>query len=185
MIAVEEENPYRNPINGLKQNEQATVLNLDQKQIVEAVCADDKSGVHGTYLIRGVTGSGKTEVYMAILAHVLASGRQAIVLIPEIALTYQTVMRFYRRFGDKVSILNSRLSQGERYDQFIRAKKGEIQIMVGPRSALFTPFTHLGLIIIDEEHEGSYKSEQSPRYHAVRGGFRTDFRRRSSSHPCH
>ena len=168
VIAVEEENPYRNPINGLKQNEQATVLNPDQKQIVEAVCADDESGVHGTYLIRGVTGSGKTEVYMAILAHVLASGRQAIVLIPEIALTYQTVMRFYRRFGDKVSILNSRLSQGERYDQFIRAKKGEIQIMVGPRSALFTPFTHLGLIIIDEEHEGSYKSEQSPRYHAVR-----------------
>ena len=89
-----------------------------------------------------------------------------IVLIPEIALTYQTVMRFYTRFGDKVSILNSRMSPGERFDQFERAKAGDISIMVGPRSALFTPFTNLGLIIIDEEHEPSYKSEVIPRYHA-------------------
>ena len=87
-------------------------------------------------------------------------------LIPEIALTYQTVRRFYGWFGDKVSVLNSRLSQGERYDQFKMAKRGEIQIMVGPRSALFTPFSRLGLIIIDEEHEQTYKSENSPRYHA-------------------
>ena len=87
-------------------------------------------------------------------------------LIPEIALTYQTVRRFYARFGNVVSVLNSKLSQGERYDQFRRAKKGEIQVMVGPRSALFTPFSNLGLIIIDEEHEPTYKSENSPRYHA-------------------
>ena len=97
---------------------------------------------------------------------VLSQGKQAIVLIPEIALTYQTVRRFYGRFGDKVSVLNSRLSQGERYDQFKRAKRGEIQVMVGPRSALFTPFSQLGIIIIDEEHEPTYKSENSPRYHA-------------------
>lgn len=89
-----------------------------------------------------------------------------IVLIPEISLTYQTVRRFYGWFGEKVSVLNSRLSMGERYDQFRRAKRGEIQIMVGPRSALFTPFSNLGLIIIDEEHEQTYKSENSPRYHA-------------------
>lgn len=103
---------------------------------------------------------------MELIAHVLALGRQAIVLIPEIALTYQTVMRFYNRFGDRVSIMNSRLSQGERYDQFERAKNGDVDIMIGPRSALFTPFSNLGLIIIDEEHEGSYKSETLPRYHA-------------------
>ena len=100
------------------------------------------------------------------LQKVLEEGKQAIVLIPEIALTYQTVRRFYAMFGDKVSVLNSRLSQGERYDQFKRAKRGEIQVMVGPRSALFTPFSDLGLIVIDEEHEPTYKSENTPRYHA-------------------
>ena len=96
----------------------------------------------------------------------IARGKQAIVLIPEIALTFQTVMRFYNRFGDRVSIMNSRLSAGERYDQFQRAKNGDIDIMIGPRSALFTPFSNIGIIIIDEEHENSYKSETSPRYHA-------------------
>ena len=167
VVRIEEENPYRNPLKAAAQKDRAVPLNEGQRYIAKAVCADDAAGIHGTYLIHGVTGSGKTEVYMALIAHMLASGRQAIVLIPEIALTYQTVMRFYRRFGERVSILNSRMSAGERYDQFVRAKKGEIQVMVGPRSALFTPFTHLGLIIIDEEHETSYKSELSPRYHAV------------------
>ena len=141
-------------------------LNENQKQVVDQITEDMDSGHPKTYLLKGVTGSGKTEVYMELIAHVLAAGRQAIVLIPEIALTYQTVMRFYNRFGDRVSIMNSRLSQGERYDQYERAKAGEIDIMIGPRSALFTPFERLGLIIIDEEHENSYKSETSPRYHA-------------------
>lgn len=167
IIRVEEENPYRNPIAGGVGRDQAAVLNEEQQYIADSVCADDQKGIHKTYLIHGVTGSGKTEVYMSLIAHMLATGRQTIVLIPEIALTYQTVMRFYRRFGDQVSILNSRMSAGERYDQFVRAQKGDIRIMVGPRSALFTPFTHLGLIIVDEEHETSYKSETSPRYHAV------------------
>ena len=103
---------------------------------------------------------------MELIAHMLAQGKQAIVLIPEIALTFQTVMRFYNRFGDRVSIMNSRLSPGERFDQFERAKNGDVDIMIGPRSALFTPFSKLGLIIIDEEHESSYKSETLPRYHA-------------------
>jgi primosomal protein N' (replication factor Y) len=101
-----------------------------------------------------------------MIEHVVNLGKQVIVLIPEIALTYQTVQRFYRRFGDKVSIINSRMSKGERYDQFQRAMKGEISIIIGPRSALFTPFNDIGLIVVDEEHEGSYKSELSPRYHA-------------------
>ena len=103
---------------------------------------------------------------MEMIQSVVQSGRQAIVLIPEIALTYQTVMRFVRVFGNRVSIMNSRLSAGERYDQMMRAKNGEIDVMIGPRSALFTPFEHLGLIVIDEEHETTYKSEQVPRYHA-------------------
>ena len=167
VIRVEEETSYRNPVQ-IKGGEAGTVqLNDEQRRAAETVCGDDRRGVHGIYLLYGVTGSGKTEVYMELIDYMLRTHRQVIVLIPEIALTYQTVMRFYRRFGDKVSILHSRMSEGERYDQFVRAKKGEIQIMVGPRSALFTPFTHLGLIIIDEEQEASYKSELSPRYHAV------------------
>ena len=113
-----------------------------------------------------MTGSGKTEVYMEMIRTVVEQGRQAIVLIPEIALTYQTVMRFYRRFGDRVAIMNSRLSAGERYDQMMRARAGQVDVMIGPRSALFTPFPNLGLIVIDEEHEPTYKSEQTPRYHA-------------------
>ena len=117
-------------------------------------------------LLFGVTGSGKTQVYMRLIQQVIQEGKQAIVLIPEIALTYQTVRRFYAMFGDKVSVLNSKLSQGERYDQFKRAKRGEVQVMVGPRSALFTSFSNLGLIVIDEEHESTYKSENTPRYHA-------------------
>lgn len=103
---------------------------------------------------------------MEMIRRVVERGRRAIVLIPEIALTYQTVMRFRRRFGDRVSIMNSRLSAGERYDQMMRAKAGELDVMIGPRSALFTPFPNLGLIVIDEEHEAAYKSEQTPRYHA-------------------
>ena len=103
---------------------------------------------------------------MEMIEAVLRQGKQVIVLIPEIALTYQTVMRFYRRFGDTIALVNSKLSKGERYDQFCRAENGEASIMIGPRSALFTPFRNLGLIIIDECHEHSYKSENIPRYHA-------------------
>ncbi|MDO4805218.1 MAG: primosomal protein N', partial [Lachnospiraceae bacterium] len=123
-------------------------------------------GKNRPVLLKGVTGSGKTLVYMELIADVLNRGKQAIVLIPEIALTRQTVERFVRRFGDKVSFLHSRLSEGERYDQMRAAKAGGISIMVGPRSALFTPFPSLGLIVIDEEHEESYRSEMVPRYHA-------------------
>lgn len=141
-------------------------LSPDQKKIVDEVLQDFDNGNPQTYLIHGITGSGKTEVYMELIAGVIARGRQAIVLIPEIALTYQTLLRFYRRFGDRVSVMNSTLSPGEKYDQCERAKKGEIDVIIGPRSALFTPFPQIGLIVIDEEHEGSYKSESTPKYHA-------------------
>lgn len=166
VIRVEESTSYRNPVGHLESQGYSLTLNENQRRVADAVLADRERGFSHTYLIRGVTGSGKTEVYMELIAHVIGEGKQAIVLIPEIALTYQTVMRFYNRFGDRVSIMNSRLSGGERYDQFERAKAGDIDIMIGPRSALFTPFARLGLIIIDEEHENSYKSENAPRYHA-------------------
>jgi primosomal protein N' (replication factor Y) len=137
-----------------------------QRQIVEEIGKESQKEQPKPCLIRGVTGSGKTAVYVELIARAVEQGKQAIVLIPEIALTYQTVMRFYQRFGERVSILNSQMSPGERYDQFLRAKNGELDVMIGPRSALFTPFSNLGYIIIDEEHETSYKSETTPRYHA-------------------
>ena len=157
---------YRNPVGHLTQDGYDKILNEEQQHAVDQIVSDYENNIRKTYLIKGVTGSGKTEVYMELISHVIKHGKQAIVLIPEIALTYQTVMRFYHRFGDQVSILNSKLSQGERYDQSLRAQNGEIDIMIGPRSALFTPFPDLGLIIIDEEHETSYKSETVPKYHA-------------------
>ena len=141
-------------------------LNEEQQSLIDEFKADLLRDDHKTYLLHGVTGSGKTEVYLAAIEEVVKRGQQAIVLIPEIALTYQTVKRFTRRFGDRVSILNSRLSKGEKYDQWLRAKEGDLDVIIGPRSALFVPFPNLGLIVIDEEHEGSYKSEQTPKYHA-------------------
>lgn len=165
-IEVITQTGYRNPVEHMSVDTYDKVLNAAQQSVVDAIEGDIASGLRNTYLIKGVTGSGKTEVYMELIAHCIQSGHQAIVLIPEIALTYQTVMRFFSRFGNRVSIINSRLSNGERYDQFERAKNGDIDIMIGPRSALFTPFSNLGLIIIDEEHENSYKSESVPRYHA-------------------
>ena len=166
MIKVEVSKEYRNPIEHLTSKGYHLTLNPQQQAVVDQVVSDRSKGIAKTYLLKGVTGSGKTEVYMELIAHTLREGKQAIVLIPEIALTYQTVMRFYNRFGNRVSILNSRLSAGEKYDQLQRAKNGEIDIMIGPRSALYAPFQNLGLIIIDEEHESSYKSETVPKYHA-------------------
>lgn len=166
VVAMVSEQIFRNPIRQEKKQVVPVVFTKEQTDAVERFWQEYRQGIRNTYLLYGVTGSGKTEVYMEMIARVLAQGKQAIVLIPEIALTYQTVMRFYSRFGDRVSILNSRMSQGERYDQMERVKAGEVDVMIGPRSALFTPFSNLGLIVIDEEHETTYKSEQVPRFHA-------------------
>ena len=166
VLAVESEQVYRNPVKLSGARAEKIVYTQEQQRVISAFCKDYMEGTRRTYLIHGVTGSGKTEVYMEMIRTVVDMGKQAIVLIPEIALTYQTVMRFYRRFGDRVSIMNSRLSSGERYDQMMRARSGQVDVMIGPRSALFTPFPNLGLIVIDEEHEPTYKSEQTPRYHA-------------------
>lgn len=155
--------PFRNPeIKNEKHN-----LTDEQLKAVSSITGQiDSPEGKRTHLIFGVTGSGKTQVYMECIEHVLSQGKQVIVLIPEIALTYQNITRFYARFGDNVSIINSRMSKGERYDQFRLAKEGKIKVMIGPRSAIFTPFPNLGLIIIDEEHEAAYKSETVPKYHA-------------------
>lgn len=166
VLRVETEQIYRNPVDGRQRQDERVEFTPEQRQVTEEFIRDYTAGIRQTYLLHGVTGSGKTEVYMEMIRTTVEMGKQAIVLIPEIALTYQTVMRFYRRFGDRVSIMNSRLSAGERYDQMMRAKSGQIDVMIGPRSALFTPFPDLGLIVIDEEHEPTYKSEQTPRYHA-------------------
>ena len=166
VVRIESEQVFRNPIKHKEQVWKEIHYTEEQQQAIDIFRADYLQGLRKTYLLYGVTGSGKTEVYMEMIARVIRDGKQAIVLIPEIALTYQTVMRFYKRFGDRISILNSKMSNGERYDQMMRAKTGGIDVMIGPRSALFTPFPNLGLIVIDEEHEPTYKSEQIPRYHA-------------------
>ena len=166
ILRVETDTMLRNPVKPSDVKAHPVTLYPAQQAAVDGILSRARQGDRRPSLIHGVTGSGKTEIYMELIAAELEEGRQAIVLIPEIALTFQTVLRFYRRFGDQVSILHSRLSAGERYDQLERARKGEVRVMIGPRSALFTPFDRLGIIVIDEEHEGSYKSETAPRYHA-------------------
>lgn len=134
------------------------------EEILKGLQSEDKS--HYQYLLHGVTGSGKTEVYMQAMTQILESGKSVIVLVPEISLTPQTTSRFIGRFGERVALLHSRLSDGERYDQWHRIHKGDANIVIGPRSAIFAPVKQLGLLIIDEEHSDSYKSDTAPRYHA-------------------
>lgn len=165
-LRIDSEAYYRNPVRHVKTGDKRVTLSEMQQHIIEDVIQEYRAGNPGTYLVHGVTGSGKTEVYLGIIEQMISMGKQAIVLIPEIALTYQTLLRFYQRFGDRVSVMNSTLSMGEKYDQIERAKNGLIDVIIGPRSALFTPFPNLGVIIVDEEHESSYKSESMPKYHA-------------------
>ena len=163
---IESQSEYRKPAISEISASKNVELNEEQQKIIDSFFSDMDKGIQDNYLIHGITGSGKTEVYLRLAEKTLSMGKQVIFLIPEIALTYQTLARFYGKFGDRVSVLNSRMSPGERYDQCLRAASGDIDIIIGPRSALFTPFKNIGLIIIDEEHESSYKSEQTPKYHA-------------------
>lgn len=141
-------------------------LTQGQAAALAVIDAARERGAGEVVLVDGVTGSGKTEVYLQAIEAALAAGRTACVLVPEISLTPQTVGRFRGRFGDTVAVMHSRMSQGERYDQWDFIRSGAARVVVGARSALFTPLSNLGLIIIDEEHEGSYKQDSSPRYHA-------------------
>ena len=170
ILEVRTETFLRNPVSIEKREEAGVLLSPEQRAISEGVLRDFEALQEGkniprVSLIHGITGSGKTEVYIAIIEEIVKRGRQAIMLIPEISLTYQTLMRFYRHFGDRVSVMNSTLSESEKSDQFERARRGEIDVIIGPRSALFTPFPRIGAIIMDEEHESSYKNESMPKYH--------------------
>ncbi|MBE5969684.1 MAG: primosomal protein N' [Lachnospiraceae bacterium] len=153
---------YRNPVKISNSKAYDIVLNEEQQKVCDEIWMEPGK----VHLLHGITGSGKTEVYIELISRVVERGGQAIVLIPEIALTYQTLTRFFAKFGDRVTYIHSRQSAGEKYDQLERAKAGDVDVMIGPRSALFTPFANLELIIIDEEHENAYKSENVPKYHA-------------------
>ena len=141
-------------------------LTEEQQRAFKAIVQSIHDKKPHTMLLQGVTGSGKTEVYLQAIAEVLHQGQEAIVLVPEISLTPQMVERFKGRFGDLVAVLHSRLSSGERYDEWRKIRRGEVKVAIGARSAIFAPFQQIGLIIIDEEHESSYKQEENPKYHA-------------------
>ena len=145
---------------------QPLLLNQEQNQAVSSITQSVENAENTTFLLHGITGSGKTEVYLQAIAKVLEKEKSAILLVPEISLTPQTVSHFVGRFGDLVAVLHSRLSNGERYDQWQRIRSGMAKIVIGARSAVFAPLENLGLIVIDEEHESSYKQDSTPRYHA-------------------
>ncbi|UMZ73295.1 primosomal protein N' [Natranaerofaba carboxydovora] len=161
---------YRNPINYNELPDYPVKSpTQEQKSVLEFIFRDIKetSGKNiKPVLIYGVTGSGKTEIYLHLIERMIREGKEVIVLIPEISLTPQTVSRFVGRFGRSVAVIHSRLSVGERYDEWLKVLRGEVNIVIGARSAVFAPFSNLGMIIIDEEHENAYKQEESPRYHA-------------------
>ena len=167
VIDVQAFSRLRDPVTFTGKTYALKELSAAQQKIADGVIADYDAGISSTSLIHGITGSGKTEVYIAIIEQIVKRGKSAIMLIPEIALTYQTLLRFYARFQNRVSVVHSSMSDAEKRDQFERALKGEIDVIIGPRSALFTPFVHIGAILIDEEHETSYKNEQMPKYHAT------------------
>lgn len=160
IVSLGKKQVERTPYAGAIEEAKAIALNPEQQAAVEAI----KPG--GAYLLHGITGSGKTEVYIRLIGECLKRKAQAIVLVPEIALTPQAVERYRSRFGEQVAVMHSQLSAGERFDQWKRCLTGEASIALGPRSAVFAPFRQLGLIIIDEEHESSYQSDTFPRYDA-------------------
>jgi len=164
---IEKVQIFRDPWRGAAaERDTPPALTADQTAAVARICGAVDGDAYAGFLLRGVTGSGKTEVYLHALAHALEQGRGGIVLVPEIALTPQLAGRFRARFGDRVAVLHSALSDGERLDQWDLIRRGERSCVVGARSALFAPVPELGIIIVDEEHEGSFKQDESPRYHA-------------------
>lgn len=161
--AIIERDPFKDRV---FEQESKRQLTIDQQRAYSAINEKIVNQEQATFLLHGVTGSGKTEVYLQTIEDVLNQGKQAMMLVPEIALTPQMVLRFKRRFGDDVAVLHSGLSNGERYDEWQKIRDGRAQVSVGARSSVFAPFKNLGLIIIDEEHESTYKQEDYPRYHA-------------------
>ena len=158
---------FRKPAQGLSVTDRHVAPTVEQDAAIHEIISAIDAGDNTTFLLHGVTGSGKTEVYMHAISHCLSLGRQAIMLVPEISLTPQTVGRFQARFGDRIAILHSALSTGERFDEWRRIRLGLATVAIGARSAIFAPFSNPGIFIIDEEHEASYQSENTPRYHAA------------------
>lgn len=166
-LTFKEVEAYRDPFKDHDfQKTNPLELNTDQIKAVTAITAAVQNKQAQTFLLEGITGSGKTEVYLQTIAQLLEQGKTAIMLVPEIALTPQMVERFKSRLGNAVAVLHSGLSQGEKYDEWRKIERGEAQVVVGARSAIFAPLKNIGVIIVDEEHEATYKQEEAPRYHA-------------------
>lgn len=167
LVCIEEINLYRKPKEIYSVEDKKINLNEEQLNTVNIIKSEMFEENKKPYMIHGVTGSGKTEVYMEIIEYSLSQGLDSIVLVPEISLTPQTISRFKNKFGDIVGVFHSQLSEGEKHDVYKQIKEGKIRILIGARSALFAPFTSLGVIIIDEFHEGAYKSEKNPKFNSI------------------
>ncbi|HBT71127.1 MAG TPA: primosomal protein N' [Lysinibacillus sp.] len=161
-----QEEVFRDPFTKKVSRTQALQLTEEQRGALQAITTAIEQQQAQTFLLHGVTGSGKTEVYLQAIQKVLDEGKEAIMLVPEISLTPQMTERFRSRFGEMVAVMHSGLSVGEKYDEWRKIQQGKVKVVVGARSAIFAPFTNIGLIILDEEHESTYKQEDSPRYHA-------------------
>lgn len=167
IIKIKEESYFRAPRQFLTVENKKIDLNSQQREVVDRIIEGIREQSRKPYLIHGVTGSGKTEVFLELIEYVLSQGMESVFLVPEIALTPQTIARVKNRFGNIVGVFHSQLSEGEKYDVFREVKNGNIRVVIGTRSAIFLPFDSLGLIIIDEEHDFSYKSEKTPKYDAI------------------
>ena len=167
LVLIARKELLRTPVTTLDtEQDKKVVLTEEQQKAHDVIAMAVRTDQFGVFLLKGITGSGKTEVYLRVIERALEKGGTAIVLVPEISLTPQTVARFTNRFGPRIAVLHSRLSTGERYDEWRRIKRGDASIVVGARSAVFAPVRNLGIIVVDEEHDGSYKQADAPRYHA-------------------
>lgn len=167
IVKIEMVEYYRKSINKLAYKDKEISLNKEQKEIYESILDKINYNSRKVTLLHGVTGSGKTEIYLELIEYMLSQGMDSIFLVPEIALTPQMIARVRSRFGDIVGVFHSMLSEGEKHDVFREIKEGNVRVVIGTRSALFLPFTSLGLIVIDEEHEMSYRSEMTPKYDSI------------------
>lgn len=167
IVKIEMVEYYRKSINKLAYKDKEISLNKEQKEIYESILDKINYNSRKVTLLHGVTGSGKTEIYLELIEYMLSQGMDSIFLVPEIALTPQMIARVRNRFGDIVGVFHSMLSEGEKHDVFREIKEGNVRVVIGTRSALFLPFTSLGLIVIDEEHEMSYRSEMTPKYDSI------------------
>ncbi|MBI5402339.1 MAG: primosomal protein N' [Ignavibacteriae bacterium] len=166
LISIEEVRVSRDHPEVYSEEYNSVILNEEQEKVLDEIKSGLNSEEFSPYLLHGITGSGKTEVYISAIREVLKRNKTAIVLVPEISLTPQLIYRFRQNFGEKIGVIHSKLSEGERFDSFEKIKNGDYKIIIGARSALFAPVRNIGIIVVDEEHDSSYKQENSPRYNA-------------------